>query len=250
MHDGVNMRRTGVIVGVLFIVATAFLFLGELFYRSYLDSPDVLMIAYQHKPIIAVGLLIELICILSMPLIGAFIYPVLSSVSTGVALTYFFFRALEGIILVNVALTNKFALLSLSEAMVAGGSAGAAESAVMLIEAQNTWGNTDGFLYNLIFVAGAICLYSTLYYTRLIPRWISLWGLVAIAILLVLVLTAIFIPLPPLAQLLLVPIAVQEMVMALWFIFRGFDFSALAKTPPADAECSDDSCNDLTGKFN
>lgn len=63
-----HMRRAGVIVGVLFIIATAFLFLGEMLYKQFLDAPNVLMIAAQNKPVIVQGLMIELICILAMPL--------------------------------------------------------------------------------------------------------------------------------------------------------------------------------------
>lgn len=231
-----HMRRAGVIVGVLFIIATAFLFLGEVFYKSYLDAPDVLTIAVQNKPVIVLGLMIELICILAMPLIGAFIFPILRRVSTGLALSYFFFRSLEGIILTNVALTNKFALLSLSEAQLAGTDPALAEGALMLIRAQNIWGDTAGMLYNIIFALGALCLYGTLFYAQLIPRWISFWGLIAIVFLLGLVGAAIFVPMPPWTALLLVPIAVQEMVMALWFIFRGYDFQAITDAHPHAAE--------------
>lgn len=232
-EENLSLRRTGIIVGLLFIVATAFLFLGEAFYRSYLDAPDVVFTAAEHKPVIVFGLTIELICILAMPLIGAFIFPALSRVSVGLALTYFFFRALEGVILISVALHNKFALLTMSERVAAGEDPVAMYSARLLIDAQNHWGNTDGLLYNIIFGLGALTLYLTLYRTRLIPRWLSLWGLIAILILLGLVGTAIFIDTPPWATLLLVPIGVQEMVMALWFIFRGFDVRHLPSKQPA-----------------
>jgi len=233
-----QMRRAGAIVGVLFIIATAFLFLGEMFYKQFLDAPDVLTIAAQYKPMIVLGLMIELICILAMPLIGAFIYPVLSRVSVGLALTYFFFRSLEGIILINVALTNKFSLLSLSEAQLGGADPALAEAAVMLIRTQNLWGDTAGTLYNIIFALGALCLYGALFHARLIPRWISLWGLIAIVVLLGIAGTAMLVPLPPWAPLLVVPIAVQEMVMALWFIFRGFDFQAVSHKHPHPTEIS------------
>ncbi len=234
MYDDRDYRRAGVIVGLLFIVATAFLFLGEVFYKAHLQQPDALMTAASRKPVIMLGLMIELICILAMPLIGAFIYPVLRRVSTGLALTYFFFRALEGVILITVALTNKLALLTLSEAAAQGEDLAALEAARLLIEAQNHWGNTDGLLYNIIFGLGALTLYLTLYGARLIPRWISVWGLVAIAILMGLVLASMFVETPTWTALLLVPIAVQEMVMALWFIFRGFDFGALNRGPSTE----------------
>lgn len=202
-----------------------------MFYRPLLDRPDVLAVAAQNKSIIVFGLTIELICILAMPLIGAFIYPVLARVNTGIALTYFFFRGLEGIILTNVALTNKFALLSLSEEVAAGADPSLAESARMLIMAQNAWGNTDGMLYNIIFGLGALCLYGVLLRARLVPRWIAIWVLIAILIHLPLILVAMFTETPSWAVLLLVPIGVQEMVMALWFIFRGFDFRFIEAEP-------------------
>lgn len=231
-----DLRLTGIIVGVLFIVATAFLFLGEAFYRALLDQPDVLAVAAQNRPVIIFGLLIELICILAMPLIGAFIFPVLARINTGMALTYFFFRGLEGIILITVALTNKLSLVSLSDAVANGADPAMAESARMLIEAQNSWGNTDGLLYNILFGLGALCLYATLFRARLIPRWISVWGLIAIFILLVLVVAAMFVETPAWTVLLIIPIGVQEMVMALWFIFRGFDFGSWEHETPLTAE--------------
>lgn len=227
-YDQQDYRRASIIVGILFIIATAFLFLGEMFYRPLLDDPEVLSIAASHKPIIVFGLLIELVCILAMPLIGAFIFPVLSQVSIGIALSYFFFRAFEGITLVTVALMNKFAILSLSEAVAAGADPTVAEGALLLIQAQNLWGNTDGQVYNIIFALGAALLYATLYRSRLIPRWISVWGLLAVATLFGAVLASIFVEISPTAEvLLLIPIGVQEIVMALWLIFCGFEFGSL-----------------------
>ena len=216
-------RKTGIVVGVLFIIATAFLFLGEPFYKPFLNASDALTVVAQNKPRVVLGLGIEMICIMAMPLIGAFIFPVLSRVSTGMALAYFFFRSLEGTILLTVALTNKFAVLSLSEGILAGVDPAASDAALTLIRAQNAWADTASPLYNIIFVCGALCLYSVLFRARLVPRWISIWGLVSVLVLAGAVVSAIFIRLPVIWEVVLVaPLAVQEMVMALWLIFRGF----------------------------
>ena len=40
-QDSVD-RRAGIIVGILLIIATVFLFLGEPFYKSFLNAPDAL----------------------------------------------------------------------------------------------------------------------------------------------------------------------------------------------------------------
>jgi hypothetical protein len=64
-----------------------------------------------------------------------------------------------------------------------------------------------------------------LYQSRLVPRWLSAWGLVGAALYVV----------PPLGSMfglslgvLMAPLAVQEMVMAVWLIAKGFIPSAIA----------------------
>lgn len=232
-----NDRRTGIIVGTLFIVATSFLFLGEAFDKPYLNAPDALSVVARNKPEVVSGLLVEFIVIIAMPLIGAFIFPVLRRVSTGMALAYFFFRSLEAVVLIAVALTSKFAILSLSEAYAAGGDSARIETSLALIRALNAWADTAGPLYNIIFVFGALCLYAVLFRARLIPRWISGWGLIAAVNLGIPAVSGIFARLPPIWEAALIaPIAVQEMGMALWFIFRGFDFSETSVVDAAVAE--------------
>jgi len=77
---------------------------------------------------------------------------------------------------------------------------------------------------------GALILYYLLYQSRLIPRWISIWGFIAIllhlatGILLVFGWAAEDSQLVPVMNL---PIFFQEMVMAVWLIARGFNPTAL-----------------------
>ncbi len=75
------------------------------------------------------------------------------------------------------------------------------------------------------FALGALMFYVLLYQSRLVPRWLSTWGLVGAALYIV----------PPLGSmfglslgLFVAPLAVQEMVMAVWLITKGFDPSAIA----------------------
>jgi hypothetical protein len=72
----------------------------------------------------------------------------------------------------------------------------------------------------IFFSLGALMLYYLLYQARLIPRWVSVWGLVAGALTLVPSLTALFgINLDSL-KFVMLP---QEMVMAVWLIVKGFN---------------------------
>ncbi|HEY5489344.1 MAG TPA: DUF4386 domain-containing protein, partial [Candidatus Limnocylindrales bacterium] len=76
------------------------------------------------------------------------------------------------------------------------------------------------------FVLGALMFYVLLYQSRLVPRWLSIWGLVGAALSIVVALGSMF-GLSSLGVLSL-PLFLQEMVMAVWLIAKGFNPAALA----------------------
>jgi len=83
-----------------------------------------------------------------------------------------------------------------------------------------------GDIGTVAFIIGAACLYTSFYRTRLIPRWLSVWGLVAAVPYLVYYLLHFFgIDIGMLF--LVLPLAVQEMVMGLWLIIKGFSLDAV-----------------------
>jgi hypothetical protein len=70
-----------------------------------------------------------------------------------------------------------------------------------------------------------------LYQSKLIPRWLSLWGFIGAALIVLYGLFGIFglaTSLNSIFTLLAMPIFVQEMVFAVWLIFKGFNPSAIA----------------------
>jgi hypothetical protein len=76
-------------------------------------------------------------------------------------------------------------------------------------------------------------LYSVLYKSKLIPRFISAWGFIAAAFLLtgsVLIMVDMFTGISGvgLELIFVTPIAVNEMVLAGWLIVKGFNPSAIA----------------------
>jgi hypothetical protein len=83
-----------------------------------------------------------------------------------------------------------------------------------------------GDIGTFAFIIGAACLYTSFYRTRLIPRWLSGWGLVAAVPFLVYYLLHFF-DIDPGLLFLVLPLAVQEMVMGLWLIIKGFSPDAV-----------------------
>jgi hypothetical protein len=82
------------------------------------------------------------------------------------------------------------------------------------------------------FVLGALMFYVLLYKSRLVPRWLSVWGLVGAVLYIVLPLGSMF---ELSLGFLMAPLALQEMVMAVWLITRGFDQSLSSAEPDRQA---------------
>jgi hypothetical protein len=85
-----------------------------------------------------------------------------------------------------------------------------------------------------VFGLGALILYYLLYQSRLIPRWISVWGFIAIILHLATGILILFGWASEDSQwvtLMNLPILLQEMVMAVWLIVKGFNPTAIV---PAD----------------
>lgn len=82
-----------------------------------------------------------------------------------------------------------------------------------------------------VFGLGALILYALLYRFRLVPRCISVWGVIAIFMHLAtgfLIIFGLASDDTQLVSLMNLPIFFQEMVTALWLIGKGFNPAAFA----------------------
>ncbi|MGD9009863.1 MAG: DUF4386 family protein [Desulfobacteraceae bacterium] len=87
-------RASAVIVGVLFIVATVFFMIGQFVHGPIIGSSDYLTNAYPNRLAIIAGVLVEFIGVLSIPLIAAYLLPILRKHDQGLAVAYVVFRSL------------------------------------------------------------------------------------------------------------------------------------------------------------
>ena len=79
----------------------------------------------------------------------------------------------------------------------------------------------------IMFLIGATCLYISFYRTRLIPRWLSVWGLIGVVPYMAYALLHFFLLDNGVGFYLQMLLAPQEIVMALWLIIKGFDHTAI-----------------------
>ncbi len=95
-------------------------------------------------------------------------------------------------------------------------------SGVVLLAAYHSASNVASLL---AFCLGATLYYVVFYQARLVPRWLSGWGLVGTTLGMVAGLLGMFGIIGPLSTpqvVLALPIAVQEMAIAVWLIVKGF----------------------------
>jgi hypothetical protein len=223
-------RKTAVIVGALFINAIVTLFLGQAFYNPILSAPDYLEIAYPNRIIVVIGILIEFVGYLGLVLIPVFLFPILKKHNEALALGYVSFRLFEAVLL-SVAQICKLLLINLSQDYLNKGGADASylQNIGNSIKSALFWNDSGGLIYLVVFVIGASILYSALYKSNLIPRWLSVWGLIGAVAMLAASIVATFEILPvTFALLLMMPIPLQELTMSIWLIVKGFNPTAIA----------------------
>ncbi len=178
-------RKTAIIVGVLFIFAIVALFVGQAFYNPILSSPDYLDIAYPNRITVTIGILLEFMIVITMPLIAVFLFPILKKHNEVLALGYVSFRLFEAVLL-SIAQIYKLSLVKISQDYLNKGGVDASyfQNIGNSIQSVIYWVDHDGLIYLFVFGIGALILYSALYKSKLIPRWLSIWGLIsAVAIL-------------------------------------------------------------------
>lgn len=224
-------RKIATIAGTLFIVATAASLIGSGFTGSMLDAPDYLSGIASNGNRVIVGALLSFVAAAASSGIAIALYPVLKKHNEGLAIGAVGFRLIEGVFYI-VGDLCLLSLLSVSQEFVNAGGQGASTYQTignLLL----TTKDLAGFVFAVIaFCLGALMYYYVFYQSRLIPRWLSVWGLAAIALLLSAVLITLFNGEPYSVSgnliYLALPLFLQEMVMAVWLIVKGFSPTAIA----------------------
>lgn len=219
-------RRAAVSAGVLFITATVASVVGTGLSRSLLDGPDYLTVVSAHANRVAAGALLEFVAAGASAGIGISLYPVLRRWSAGLALGSVVFRTAEAIMYM-VAAASLLSVLGLGQRFT--NAAGADPVSYRTIGDSLLDVRQQVTLMGVFaFSVGALLYYYLFYRSGLVPRWLSGWGLIAIALTVVACLLALFTQNELTTYtIVLLPIAVQEMVLAVWLIAKGFNSTAL-----------------------
>ncbi|MCP3856772.1 MAG: DUF4386 domain-containing protein [Actinomycetia bacterium] len=217
-----NTRRTERTAGTLFILATVSSALGFVLLEPVLDDPDVLGSIAASETKVVLGAFLLLVNAIAVVVIPALLFPTLNKHNRPLARLYPGSRIIESVVLV-IGVVGLLAAVSLSRDYVED-SPDAASFRVSgdALMAVYDWGVLLGIM--LFFALAGLLLNYLLYRARLVPRWLAIWGLIGIALLLVEGTLEAF-DVDNLA-IMSVPFAIQEMVFAAWLITKGLNHSA------------------------
>ncbi len=233
-------RGNAIAAGLLFIACSAASILSVAPLGSLLDAPvDLARLAANDNRVVLTAL-IEFVWAATAAGIAIALYPVLRKHNRALALGSVAGRLVEGAF-VLVGTLSLVTLLGVSQEAVAGGSADASsfQAVSTSLLAARDW--TFGFVAMLPFLVGALMYYYLLFKGRLVPRWLSGWGLVAASLALVATVYSGFTQefgFSNVNIVLNIPIGVQEMVLAVWLIVKGFKASAVTADRAAHVEGS------------
>jgi len=230
--------RIARIVGVLFIIGTVAGILSVVVSGSLLDASDFLAEIARNDTRMIAGALFVLIMGLALAMVPIVAFPVLRKQNEALALGYIVFRGALETAMYLVIVICFLVLVPISQKYVKADAADAANHQAVGTVLKATAENA-GTVMSIAFLLGALIFYTLLYRARLLPRWLSAWGLIAVGLYLAEVLLDMFAVIEPSStaeSILTSPMFLQEMVMAVWLIVRGFNPSAIvlrASSQPA-----------------
>ena len=228
-------RMNAAMAGVLYFLGTVFGVLsavigGEVLSSLNLGKPlvgvDMLGLVVANSSRITGGAFLILMMGISLVAMTVFLYPIFRKDSKELAMGMVLFRgALEGTWYFLTTL-GFLTLVALGNEYIATGADSAALQSMgnVLYQFQDRLATVGP----IFFLIGATCLYLSFYRTRLIPRWLSVWGLIGVVSSMASALLHFFHIDTGYGFYLEMVLAPQEIVMAVWLIVKGFNPSAIA----------------------
>lgn len=222
-------RQSAKIVGVFFILAAVTAVIGLKLYDPILKGPDYLVNGSAHAHEVILGALMELFLVISAIGTATTMFPILKKYNETIALWHICFRFLEAII-ITIGVISVLSLLTLGREYVSAGSPDIAlyQASGTLLKAIHDW----TFMLGPLFMLGInTMMYSYIFFkTKLVPRFISTLGItgaICVFVCALLVMFGVIEQISALGGILALPVAANEMILAVWLIAKGFNESAI-----------------------
>lgn len=212
-------RKTARIVGLLFLLLLITGISGIILRDLSPSLKDV----FENSTQIKISILFDLIASTVAVGIAVLLFPILKKFNYNIALWYFGF-SIVGFATIVVSNVSVFSLLTLSEEYVKLGSPDTDYFQTLGVLKLGEYFGAH-FMGLIIHTFGASMFYYLLFQSKLLPRFLSVWGLIAITLVLSATLLQIFDR--SVSMILYLPNGLLQILIGIWLIVKGFNSSAI-----------------------
>ncbi len=222
-------KKPAIIVGVFFILAAVSAVVGLLLYDPILNNPDYLTTGAEHSNQVLLGVVMELILVISAIGTAVTMFPYLKRYNETIALWHVSFRFFEAVI-IAIGIISVLSLLTLSQEFIAAASPNSESyhASGTVLKAIHDW----TFLLGPNFMLGInTVMYSYIFYkSKLVPRFIPIIGMTGAVLVFscsILVMFDVIEQVSVWGGILALPVALNEMTLAVWLIIKGFNDTSI-----------------------
>lgn len=218
-------RKIAIVTGILFIIGTVAGIICASIIKPILTDANYLVNISANENRLILGAFFQFVMGVACAGIAISLYPILKKYSQSLAIGAVGFRIIEGLLAILCSV-GIILLLTLSKEFVKLGASDLSyfQTLGKLIISGRDWIGNVAMLIS--WCIGALMYYYVFYIAKLVPKWLSIWGIVGVILCIMASLLVMFniIELFGNIQVILnAPIALQEMILALWLIFKGFN---------------------------
>ncbi len=218
-------RKTAGFVGALFLTAMVASLLGGGLVESVIAVPQHLVTS-ENETLLIAGMLLELVNAIAVVGIASLMFPIMKRYNETMAVGYLGFRLVEAVFCSMIVIAP-LSLMTLSREYLKAGISEIQFQAVGILAVAER-ASVANLLILIFFCVGAFLLYSLLYQSKLLPRFISVWGLVAVVLVLIINLLSLKLEIGMgISMIFALPIILNEIFMGIWLIAKGFNPSAV-----------------------
>ena len=220
-----NRKRT-IIAGALYFIGTI---AGLLSIAPAIDASDYLLKASANANQVLFGALSQFIMTIAYVGFALTLYPILRKHMESLALGFLSFRIIAAVLNI-IGFIILLLLLSLSQEFVKAGTPDSSYFQTLgdLLRSGRDFVNHVAMI--LATSVGGLMFYFLLYQTKLIPRWLSLWGLISTIFTILASFLIMFHIIDIITSIYLVlnlPLILLEITLAIWFIAKGIDSNVM-----------------------
>jgi hypothetical protein len=215
-------RKNTIIAGALYLLG---FIAGILSIASAVDDPEYLIKTAANANQTLFAALFQFVMIVSYLGIAIALYPIVNKFNERLALGFLSFRII-GTVFILIGVILLLLILTISQDYIRTGSSDLPMFQLIggLLRTGRDFVNHIAMIVSLNI--GGIMLYLLLYKARIVPRWLSVWGIIGAITTIIasfLIMFRLIDIITPEYMIMNVPIALQELTFAIWLIVKGFD---------------------------